>query len=415
MFQGRVDRFNHQFFFGKPGAAHWEKPLGAEIYVDRMKLNLAALHVRQNGPQYLKSLSLGDVRSKLTKFMTENYYTICHDNCFSNFSESYNERVTDDVRDEFTSALAESHIFKPNLYWSVFPLLAVNAYSDFIGNNFCIVRLGSLAGDTFFTQRDEAYIANEYFPPIKDFSGRKQKPSAWLCAKSPDVKASQKMARAVLGGLSLSVMPEYRYMFSGRTMFGGACTFRDSATYNFTDNNLMPPLMHDLELTSEDNWLAIIDDKISSSQKIDGRHLKSLEYFYRAWSLEPPERFPILCMTLDAVFGDANQATQAVIDAVRMTLGNHISEERIRLLLKLRASVIHGGAPDVYDSSKYIRYIRDYEADPITDLERLTQECLRTVIFDNNMREQANPNAALIAKRKAEVTYKIPQEANYIV
>lgn len=415
MFQGRTDRFNHQFFFGKPGAPDWDKRLGAEIYVDHMKLNLAALHVRQNGPQYLKSLSLSDVSSKLCEFMIENYYTISHGNCFSNFTESYHERVTVSDRELFTIALEESNIFKPQLYWSVFPLLAITVESDYSGKNFSIIRPSSLTGTRFFKPSEQAYIHPEQFPPLKDFKGRKQMPSAWLCAKSPDIKSSEKMARALLGGLALSLMHRHRYMFSGRNMFGGKCSFNGNATYSFSDKNLMPPLMYDYKLTTEDGWISYIDEKISSSSKVDQRHLKALEYFYRAWSLDPSERFPVLCMTLDAIFGDTNQATQAVIDAVRLTLGAHIEQDRVRLLLKLRASVIHGGAPDVYDSSKYIKYIRDYHADPITDLERLTEKCLRKVIFEDKLREQENPNAEIIARQKAQGIYKIPQDTNYIV
>lgn len=415
MFQGRSDRFSNQFFFGKPGAADWDKRLGATLYLDRMKLSLAALHVRQNGPHYLKSLPLSDVISKLSKFMVDNYYTISHGNCFSSFTESYNERVIGNDRHLFTVALEQSHIFKPQLYWSVFPLLAIRVGADYLGENFCIVRPISLQGEMFFTPLEERHIEPEQFPPIKNFKGRKQNPSAWICIKSPDVKSSKKMARAVLGGLSLSIMHGYKYMFSGRTMFGGECIFNEGATYSFSDQNLMPPLMHDYKLTSEDTWISYIDEKISSTSKVDQRHLKALEYYYRAWSLEPSERFPVLCMTLDAVFGDANQATQAVIDAVRSTLGAHIEQERIRLLLKLRASVIHGGAPDVYDSSKYIKYIRDYHADPIIDLELLTEKCLRKVIFEDKLREQENPNARIIANQKAQGTYKNPQDTNYIV
>ncbi len=37
-----------------------------------------------------------------------------------------------------------------------------------------------------------------------------------------------------------------------------------------------------------------------------------------------------------------------------------LGQKGLKLLLKLRASVIHGGAPDVYDSEKYHRYLETY-------------------------------------------------------
>ena len=39
-------------------------------------------------------------------------------------------------------------------------------------------------------------------------------------------------------------------------------------------------------------------------------------YFYRAWPLDEDERFPILFMALDAVFGDQEKVTQSIINGV---------------------------------------------------------------------------------------------------
>ena len=50
--------------------------------------------------------------------------------------------------------------------------------------------------------------------------------------------------------------------------------------------------------------------------------------------------------------------------------------------MRLRAAVIHGGAPDVYDSSSYAKYFEDYEQDPVRDLERIVVRCLQIVVFE---------------------------------
>jgi hypothetical protein len=60
----------------------------------------------------------------------------------------------------------------------------------------------------------------------------------------------------------------------------------------------------------------------------------------------------------------------------------------LKLLLKLRASVIHGGAPDVYDSEKYHRYLEIYGDDPILDIELIAARCFRSIIFDNVLGER---------------------------
>jgi hypothetical protein len=108
-------------------------------------------------------------------------------------------------------------------------------------------------------------------------------------------------------------------------------------------------MMHNIRVTAADHaWLSKVLDMLQSNDRAVRIQRHALEYFYRSWPLKDAERFPILCMALDALFGDANQATQAVIDGVRQTIGEHVEDARLRLLMQLRASVVHGGAPDVY-------------------------------------------------------------------
>lgn len=57
----------------------------------------------------------------------------------------------------------------------------------------------------------------------------------------------------------------------------------------------------------------------------------------------------------------------------------------------LRNQVLHGGSPDVYDSSKYTRYLHSYKCDPIIDVEYLTASCLRRLVFGSDFEMQPNP------------------------
>ena len=107
-------------------------------------------------------------------------------------------------------------------------------------------------------------------------------------------------------------------------------------------------------------------------------------------------------MALDAVFGDAGQATQAVVDAIGQRDDMNFDYRRLRLLLSLRASVIHGGAPDVYDSDSYYRYYENYGDDPIRDLELITARCLRFTIFGTALVEHPDPYADVIRAYKEE-------------
>lgn len=147
---------------------------------------------------------------------------------------------------------------------------------------------------------------------------------------------------------------------------------------------------------SDHDWLSRLALKLERTDDLTRRQIRALEYFYRAWPLDSHERFPWLFMTLDAIFGDSSRATQAVIDAIGQNGGTGFDYDRLRLLLRLRNSVIHGGAPDVYDSDRYHQYYEQYGDDPLYDLEVITAQCLRACIFEGALVEHPDPHADLI-------------------
>ena len=102
----------------------------------------------------------------------------------------------------------------------------------------------------------------------------------------------------------------------------------------------------------------------TSNERTTRRQLSALEYFYRAWALDAPERFPILCMAIDALLSTPRQATASVVDGVRKIVGPHVNEQRLRSLMRIRGDVIHGRAPDVNDSEAYAPYYDLYGEDP---------------------------------------------------
>jgi hypothetical protein len=80
-------------------------------------------------------------------------------------------------------------------------------------------------------------------------------------------------------------------------------------------------------------------------------------------------------------------------------MGAAYDYQRLRLLLGLRASVIHGGAPDVYESTKYATYHERYVADPICDLELITAHCLQVVVFGGTLVARPHTHATLIKQK----------------
>ncbi len=378
--------------------------MGTDIYYRARDLTRAALFVRQNGPPYLKYLPISAIWSMLQNFVSDNFWYLCDDVFLKRFDGTYAKRVSAGAKAQLAEALAASEIFQPRNELTLFPLVPVQVEFDFDSEPFFLVTPRSLANARLPSNVDLRYIASDRFPPISEWKGRTEMPGAWLGVRSPAPHASKKMKAAILGALALTPLPRYRYSFSERSMFGGSCTIgNDGISTSLRQEPHTPSMMHDIIVSEGDHaWLTLLAAKFTSNERAVRRQLHALEYFYRAWETEPSERFPVLCMALDGIFGDANHATQAVIEGVREVLGPNIREPRLRQLMDLRAAVIHGGAPDVYDSRKYARYFDDYEADPIHDMELVVANCLRAKIFGAALTEHSDPNAAVIADAQAK-------------
>lgn len=393
---GRLSSFE----FKKPGSNIYDGRAGiVDIFYNANGLVRASLFIRQHGHAYLKYLSVEDISSLVQRFVKDNYWYIAEDTFARRFSGSYSGQVSEQSIHRLAEALALSELFVPNNELTLFPLVPIQVKTDFEGEIFFLIRSTSLESIKLPGSFNAADIKSECFPPLVHWKGRIEAPASWLGVRSPNSKVSSKLKAAILGAVALAPQPHYRHLFSGRNTFGGRCTISASnATVAFGDSHA-PQLMHDIVIRSEDhNWLNKLADKLVSERKEIRREIKALEYFYRAWPYGPSERFPVLCMTLDAIFGSICHATAAVIDGVQNVLGSRIDRVRLRDLMELRASVIHGGAPDVYDSSKYRRYYKLYEADPIHDLELVVSECLRRLVFGADFVEQADPNAEIIKK-----------------
>jgi len=161
-------------------------------------------------------------------------------------------------------------------------------------------------------------------------------------------------------------------------------------------------MMNDIVLTEADHgWLTILAALLDASDTHSRSQLRALEYFYRAWFLDPRERFPALCMSLDSLVGVSDGHTKAVVKYVKSKIDTVIDDDRLRLLMRVRGAVIHGAAPDVYDSENYEKYYVDYETDPIRDLELITAKCLREAIFGATLKYHLDPNAELLANMQA--------------
>ncbi len=191
------------FLFGAPGAQHWDKRIGIDIYYHFVELNLAALHVRSAGPTYLKALPLTEISSKLQDFMSENFGYIGNMAFGSRDERPLNLWIPTKEKTELARALASSALFQPEEELTLFPLVPVDVRTSFKSDQFFF---SSSQDENPFFLNDERLrreIDASRFPPQIGFRGRVHKPNSWLGVYSPDYRAALKTRSSILGALAL--------------------------------------------------------------------------------------------------------------------------------------------------------------------------------------------------------------------
>ncbi len=390
------------FMFGKPGASHWDRPFGTEIFTRGRKYLDAVLHVRRHGAPYLRLISIGDLRSMITSFVMENFWLIGGNNFLSRLSGSYGAAMSSADKLALADSLAASAMFTPVPKVSLYPLVTLKVGNTFEADSFFLVSAAQLSHAHLATDARQVALDGSHFPPFLDWKGVRHPVVGWLGVRSPLPQISEKIAAAVLGAIALTQLPHYRFMFSGREVFGGRCILDGGVTVAPGGEGHTPPLMNDILITTDDHaWLIELNSLFTATGRPTRSKLRALEYFYRAWFLDPRERFAPLCMALDALLGVDHGHTAAAVKFVKTTIDPSINEDRLRLLMRVRGAVIHGAAPDVFDSEAYEAYWLTYRADPIRDLELIVAKCLRTAIFGDNLSYHADPHAEKIAVMRA--------------
>lgn len=398
------DTLLSSFLFGKPGTPHWDRRFGTEIFVRRKDYIRALLFVRQNGAPYLRAISISDLWSMVTQFLTDNFWYVLGGGFAGRHNCSYAEQIAIKDKIALADALAKSAMFEPRFELTLYPLLPIRVTANFESECFFLLNAADLSTAQLPHGISAGDLDPSQFPPVMNWEGRKRLTTSWLGVRSPLPLVSHKMASAILGAVALTPLPRERHLFSGRAMFGGQCTITDtSCIISGDDDPHTPPMMHDIVLTEADHgWLAILATLLYASDKHSHTQLRALEYFYRAWFLDPHERFPALCMSLDSLVGVSQGHTSAAVKYVKSVVDTVIDDDRLRLLMRVRGAVIHGAAPDVYDSENYEKYYVDYETDPIRDLELIVAKCLREAIFGATLKYHPDPNTELLASIQAK-------------
>lgn len=393
----------HSFMFGRPGAPHWDRRFVIELSHDGSTLAKAAILARKKGAPHLRELPIQKIESMLTDFLSENYWYFVDDTFLKDIEGNLLAHTSVAAQVAFADALARSDIFHDPEILALFPLVVVRVASGFDSQPFFLAPADGLTGSRLPEGISEREIQSEHFPPLREWDGRRYSPASWLGVRAPNEDVAVRVRASILGAIALLPHHLERWLFTGREVFGGKCVLSTGFTFS-TGESHTPRLAEDIIVGEADKpWLATLAGKLVSDALTDVKHLKALEYFYRAWAPDEAKRFPTLFAALDAIFGDAGQATQAIITAVSPILDPKFDYVRVKLLLSLRASVIHGGAPNIHESKKYEKYYEEYGEDPIRDLQLIVARCLQQTIFGGELVERPHTHANLIASHNGTV------------
>lgn len=376
-------RLKSQFMFGKPGAPVWDRNFGATVFYSSVELNRVAVLVRKLGAKRFRSLPIEDAVTALTNFISANYYPIFSEIAFNDCIESINDQVSENAFRTILQLIAESDVFNDLSSCFIYPLSTVSVKEARNFKLFNISPLGSFPKYLLPKASASVDLDASRFPQFSEMSIIPQFPSSCLFIVASHVGIAEKAKSAILATISLAVPVRKRYMFSGRNLSNGIAEISSKIAY-YGRGPHTPALMSDIDLDSDAVELLQRVDLLFEAEDLSSqKKLNALEYFFKAWFQSSETRFPLLFSTLDALFGDPNQATQAVISGVTEARPKEYDEARLRLLLSLRGSNVHGGSPNVHESSKYSKYIENYGTSPIHELEDIVGMVLKQSLLAN--------------------------------
>lgn len=289
---------------------------GAEVHYEGRALLDAALFIRRNGSPHLHSLSIEDLQQMLITFIGEEMTLFRFDWWRLSNDRPLSDHVSLEGKAELAGAMLRSPIFAAPDILFLFPISVMTIEAPFRSQSFFL-----LPPDALSAELRRRYPAQElkpgHHPPVPMHAGMPLTEIAcWLGVRSPVVAMALRTWNVIMGACALLPHPLERYSFSTRSVAKGLMSFDKRATYHSGDAS-SPPLNENLYVSAADHdWLTQLAHKLGSDAAHDRKAMLSLQYFYRAWVGDPATRVAPLCGVLDALFGNPDTATQAMIDAV---------------------------------------------------------------------------------------------------
>jgi hypothetical protein len=379
--KGAPDRMIDDVLYAAVPEGHSERNYTVRLFLNPSALTAPAVKLKTKGPKYLAAHSVNDIAEMLRRFVYHHYPIVWREVKKEDFDGSLHQIVSADCRAELALALENSAIFRPRLDCTAFPITPLIVKADFDCDDFSLIDVSSLT-------------EGEAGPLVEKYLGEKEV-GGWLVIKAASIQAAKRDRRVVLGALALALDHQHRHAFTLREVVTGFLRFPSRRTISVSSSGPhTPPIGSPITIENLDHaWLCNLSRILSRSSTLLKRHGKALEYYYRAWFMDESDRCFLLFMALDAIFGqDGVGFAAGMKKGIAETLQEPIEEKRLDGLLRIRNTMLHGGAPDLFASSNYLKYAQKYSSDPSTDIQLLAAKCLRAQIFGAGFRSQDNPD-----------------------
>lgn len=203
--------------------------------------------------------------------------------------------------------------------------------------------------------------------------------SSYLGVKARNADRAIEKSAIVLGAVMLCMHSGTQFSHTGGTPASGILSFEDSLTYR-TSSDHVPYLATPISLTDKDSaWLSSVD-RLLAKETQNTKIIRSLQWFRASWFLKGAERLSSICQAVDAVTPSKLNTMRAKCAWIDDHLSFQMDPQATQLLFKnLRSDVAHGDAPSLVESQAYLRFLEQYNVDPL----EAAFEIARHVILEN--------------------------------
>lgn len=354
---------------------------GLELYVDLNSRSIAALKLLRSVCGCKLDGTVDQAIEVLQDYFIEKINYLGGGNLIfeavSNRESTVLDRVSEEMVVNFSAGFSSYLDSKFNECLYLIPMTGLSCVAE-INEPSCVwwswnKDLGLLA-DKFNFLRSE--IASGQFPPLR--SGFRITPlfkdDSWLGCFATHDSHGEAMLRRIAGALFLGLELKNSLLISGAKQPEGLFVLKQGS-YSFSSiPSPLPHLIAPVEVTS-----ATVDfvRKAMIAAASDNRLAVALECCGAAWKQSERDRFMQLCVAFDALFGVNGRVNQSIKEGVKNNAKGIVeSEERCRLLLRMRNDLLHGEAFALAQCSDYLAYHERFGVRPSRDQISLLRACV---------------------------------------